>query len=405
MSKITQTRVSARALTGAALTGSAVGLVLGAAYLASGLGHAAAQYQRVSRLAGAAAQGFSEEALLSTADGMSPGVLAVARRHDPFSMAGGAQRDRQSAVLAARLEKSSRKNALTTEGLLLRASYGGPLQAAAPFQLGGALDASRDLECLTQAVYYEARGETPAGQAAVAQVVLNRVRHPAFPKSVCAVVYQGAYGRGACQFSFACDGSMRKRREPRAWARAEKVASRALSGAVAANVGNATHFHTVNVAPAWGSQLMRVGQVGLHVFYKFGGRHGRPSAFTGKPERSLEELPRRDDNAPVLASLVPAAPSAPEPAAHGAGTIYLAKAVVDAKAEAAADEAVATAMTAPAKAAASKPAALKPVAPKGAQTAQAAPSADGAAKPASAELKVSETFPVRTSKPTSGAAS
>jgi hypothetical protein len=124
-----------------------------------------------------------------------------------------------------------------------------------------------ELECLTEAVYYEARGESARGQAAVAQVVMNRVKHPAFPKSVCAVVFQGA-GR-VCQFSFACDGSMKRRRESLAWSRARDIAGRALSGALRAEIGSATHFHTTAVSPAWAPQMLRVANVGTHVFYRF----------------------------------------------------------------------------------------------------------------------------------------
>ncbi|TAJ70939.1 MAG: cell wall hydrolase [Phenylobacterium sp.] len=133
----------------------------------------------------------------------------------------------------------------------------------------GAAKARRraDLECLTEAVYYEARGESARGQAAVAQVVMNRVKHPAFPKSVCAVVFQGA-GR-VCQFSFACDGSMKKRRESLAWNRARDIAGRAMSGALRAEIGSATHFHTTAVSPAWAPQMLRVANVGTHVFYRF----------------------------------------------------------------------------------------------------------------------------------------
>ena len=214
---------------------------------------------------------------------------------------GGAQRDRQTALQVARMDRAAPLPAAQPKSAvgLLRASFGGPFNPAAkPFKLSADLDSSRDLECLTQAVYYEARGETPAGQAAVAQVVLNRARHPAFPKSVCGVVFQGAYGRGACQFSFACDGSMRKRREPGAWARAERVATKALSGAVMNTVGTATHFHTVNVSPGWGPRLIRVGQVGLHIFYRFGGRPGAPGSFDRAPERSGPALGDR----PVYAS-------------------------------------------------------------------------------------------------------
>jgi hypothetical protein len=113
--------------------------------------------------------------------------------------------------------------------------------------------------------------------------VLNRVKHPAFPKSVCAVVFQGAAHPG-CQFSFACDGSMRHSRERGAWDRARKIAARALSGAVLADVGSATHFHTTGVAPGWGPRMLRVSQVGLHVFYRF---NPRARALEATPEQAV----------------------------------------------------------------------------------------------------------------------
>lgn len=259
-----------------------MGLIVAAAYVA-GTADAREQHVRLSTLAEAAEGEFSEVALRDRVLNMDPAALAVARRHDPALVAGDDQRDRQMARLAARLERRAGGNA--HKGLFLRASLGGSFNPAAePFRLGGALDASRDLECLTQAVYYEARGETPDGQAAVAQVVLNRARHPAFPKSVCGVVFQRT--SNVCQFSFACDGSMRRGREPGAWRRAQKVAERALGGHVMGQVGNATHFHTVNVSPGWGPRMVRVQQVGLHVFYRFGGRNGAPGAFDGRPQLS-----------------------------------------------------------------------------------------------------------------------
>lgn len=299
-----QTRAPVRALMSVALTGtlvgSACGAIIGGAYLFGGMAQAADQHHRVSEIADVASGSYSDASLERMVDGMDPAALAVAERHDPFTSAGGAQRDRQAALFAARLERRAPAQRPSTEGLLLRASFGGPFNPAAePFRLYGALEDSRDLECLTQAVYYEARGETPDGQAAVAQVVLNRARHPAFPKSVCGVVFQGASTGGVCQFSFACDGSMRKRREPGAWARAERVAARALSGGVMNEVGNATHFHTINVSPGWGPHLVRVGQVGLHIFYRFGGRGGAPGAFDRAPARSGPELGDR----PIYASL------------------------------------------------------------------------------------------------------
>lgn len=309
MFSTSQTRAKARALVSVVLTGTALGAglggILGGAYLAGGYAQAASTHARVSEIADVTSGGYAEADLQRVVNRMDGSALSIARRHDPFTSAGAAQRDRQAALFAARLDRHAGRPA--DQGLLVKASFGNVLTshpAARPFRLEGALEASRDLECLTQAVYYEARGETPAGQAAVAQVVLNRVRHPAFPKSICGVVFQGAYGRGTCQFSFACDGSMRKRREPGAWARAERVATRALSGSVMGDIGNATHFHTINVSPGWGPRMTRVGQVGLHIFYRFGGRGGQPGMFNGTPERSGPQIGDR----PVFTSAGPGEP-------------------------------------------------------------------------------------------------
>jgi spore germination cell wall hydrolase CwlJ-like protein len=260
-----KTRADWRASTCAALIGSGIGLALGATYMAGGMARTATDEARNARLAQAAAGGFSEATLNTAA--MDPGVLRVASRHDPLTISGAAQRDRQNAILAARLDKAPQAAAtIPLRGVIDAAA----LPTVAPMRLVGALETSRELECLTQAVYFEARGETPSGQAAVAQVVLNRVRHPSFPSSVCGVVFQGAGKRVGCQFSFACDGSMRRGRETAAWTRAQKVASRALSGSVMASIGDATHFHTTNVAPNWGPRLVRTAHVGMHVFYRLG---------------------------------------------------------------------------------------------------------------------------------------
>jgi hypothetical protein len=180
----------------------------------------------------------------------------------------------------------------------------------------GALDGARDLDCLTEAVYYEARGESDKGQAAVAQVVLNRVRHPAFPKTICAVVFQGAgLGKADCQFSFVCDGSMRQRRDEDAWDAAQHVAARALSGATLADIGSATHFHATRLGEQWGEGLVRVATVGLHVFYKFG---HKPPAFGAQVYEAANrtgEPPAAPIN-PVLASLIPIASAAEPPHAE-----------------------------------------------------------------------------------------
>ena len=262
MSIGTQASAEWRVLLSAALIGSGVGLAVGAGYMAGGMADAAADHVRVERIAEAASGHFSETVLQRNAAGMDPGVLAVARNHDPLIAAG---QDRQAAALAEGLL------AKQNDDLALRAKL-----ASFGERPRSTLDANRELDCLTQAVYFEARGETARGQAAVAQVVLNRVKHPAFPKTVCGVVFQGSNRRTGCQFSFACDGSMRGRRETSAWERARTVAARALSGRALGEVGSATHFHTTAVSPAWGPQMRRVAQVGMHVFYKFGPRGVTP---------------------------------------------------------------------------------------------------------------------------------
>ena len=268
----------ARALSAALFAGATMGMVLGGCYLAGGLARAADTHPSALRLANAAAQGFSEDALRAETATMEPGVLALAQQHDPV---GGAQ---------AGLRLSEAPTAQPSgQPQLMRATYStGP--AARPFHFAdpGALQSARDLDCLTDAVYYEARGETAAGQAAVAQVVLNRVRHPAFPKTVCGVVFQGVADDG-CQFSFACDGSMHRPREVAAWQRAEQVSARALAGFVMPAVGNATHFHVIGLSPDWGPRLLKVAQIGLHVFYRFGGYAGAPNRFNGQAAPSPVE--------------------------------------------------------------------------------------------------------------------
>ncbi len=140
-------------------------------------------------------------------------------------------------------------------------------------------DRWRALQCLTTAIYYEAASEPDAGQRAVAQVVLNRVAHPAWPNTVCGVVYQGSE-RPGCQFSFACDGSLARKPMKAFWDRARRVAADALAGNVYAPVGLATHYHTTAVHPYWAPSLAFIGTIGAHRFYNWAGAAGKPSAFT-----------------------------------------------------------------------------------------------------------------------------
>ncbi|HEY0628425.1 MAG TPA: cell wall hydrolase [Sphingomicrobium sp.] len=158
-----------------------------------------------------------------------------------------------------------------------------PLSASRPFDLSASdpLDRRRALLCLTQAIYYEAGYEPLQGRRAVAQVVLNRMRHPAFPKSICGVVYQGSR-EPVCQFSFVCDGSLYRRPELGAWKQAEAIAASALDGFVEKSVGAATHYHADYVAPYWAPRLAKLAQIGAHIFYRWPGSWGSTAAFTGR---------------------------------------------------------------------------------------------------------------------------
>lgn len=216
---------------------------------------------------------------------MDAGQLAVARRHDPalglpelygltpgwesLTLGGKPSLDQGVAGVAAQQLNAAMPNAF------------GALQPARPFVFRPADEASRRraLRCLTQAVYYEAALEPTEGQEGVAQVVLNRVRDPNYPSSVCGVVYQGAERTTGCQFSFTCDGSLARGPVRWAWDRAERVAARALNGHVSERVGTATHYHADYVHPWWSPTLAKITQVGAHIFYRWKGAAGETAAF------------------------------------------------------------------------------------------------------------------------------
>lgn len=144
----------------------------------------------------------------------------------------------------------------------------GPVEPAARFVFHGTPAAREQaIECLATAAIYEA-GDDPRGQRAVMQVVLNRVRRPGYPRTVCGVVYQGAVPGGVCQFSFACDGSLTRRPETAGWTAARERARHALSGAVFGVVGTATHYHTDWVVPWWSASLDKIAKVSSHIFYR-----------------------------------------------------------------------------------------------------------------------------------------
>ena len=162
-----------------------------------------------------------------------------------------------------------------------------PLQQARSFLISKAVSGSgagpmgNALTCLTQAVYYEAANEPMTGRRAVAQVVLNRMRHPAYPKSVCGVVYQGWERVTGCQFSFTCDGALLRHPAAATWNQAQDVARAALSGYVEPSVGTATFYHADYVLPKWAFTLNKIQQIGAHIFYRFPGAWGNTSTFSG----------------------------------------------------------------------------------------------------------------------------
>lgn len=239
----------------------------------------------VSGIVEAVGPDLSNAALDRYAQGLDPAGLALARRHDPaLTPAGwGLTPGWDNLSLSGRPPM----DALSRAGVEMQR-----INAATPI-ISGALrpisafsfrpnsdgDRRRALRCLTQAVYYEAALEPRNGQEAVAQVVLNRVRDPNFPASVCGVVYQGAERTTGCQFSFTCDGSLARPPVAWAWNQAESVARAALEGHVAGSVGTATHYHADYVLAWWAPTLTKVNQIGAHIFYRWIGASGDTRAF------------------------------------------------------------------------------------------------------------------------------
>lgn len=131
----------------------------------------------------------------------------------------------------------------------------------------------REQHCLTAGIYFEARGEPVRGQAAVAQVILNRVKNPTYPNTICGVVYQNKHWRNRCQFSFACDRIKDKVNDRKRWNVASYVARETTEGRIwLKEVGSSTHYHATYVNPKWARSMKRVGRIGLHIFYRtYGG--------------------------------------------------------------------------------------------------------------------------------------
>ena len=234
---------------------------------------------------------------------LTPAQLAEAMRHDPNLLQPalyGLTPGWESLTLAGKPGLEPGKSGLEAQRLnAAMAPASGALRPAQPFVFkGSAEDRRRALRCLTQAVYFEAALEPDSGQAGVAQVVLNRVRDPNYANTVCGVVFEGAERTTGCQFSFTCDGSLAQAPVAWAWDRARRVAEKALDGAVAQQVGTATHYHADYVHPWWAPTVAKVTQIGAHIFYRWKGVYGETAAF----RQRLQGARARDRRGALLAS-------------------------------------------------------------------------------------------------------
>lgn len=168
-------------------------------------------------------------------------------------------------------------NAVSAQSLLVDPFTDGTRSASG----GLAADPARDdaVRCLTLAVAYEAGNQSRAGQEAVAEVVMNRLAHPSFPKTVCGVVWQGWRRGTGCQFTFVCDGALQRRVADRTILEARQVAQAVMRGQTPHRVEGALNYHAHYVQPSWAPALGRVAQIGAHIFYR-----PRPG---GSPEGAL----------------------------------------------------------------------------------------------------------------------
>jgi hypothetical protein len=309
-----------RALMAASAVGLLVGASIGAACLGGHLAHEGSAPKDAARLMMATRDGTVDMQALDAAGTVDHSALNIAMRFSQYAGTGTGnsliaqnltamrisedarnQRDLPDAGPGARLVLAS--NIAPASPLSDPAAITPSVRAAAAMNFKRAN--SSDSDCLTQAVYYEARGEGVDGMRAVAQVILNRVRHPAYPKTICGVVYQGAYQRTSCQFSFVCNGAMGAPIESWAWRRAKKVADAALGGYVMTAVGTSTSFHTTGVKPGWGRTMDKVAQIGSHIFYQFRGRGSRLANSTDNVHPS--------SGVPQIGAPAEAAPATPAP--------------------------------------------------------------------------------------------
>ncbi|MGJ8623304.1 MAG: cell wall hydrolase [Yoonia sp.] len=168
-------------------------------------------------------------------------------------------------VPEARLELLANANAAAEEEAILQSGliYSNSFLAARPAASGG-----NQWQCLAEALYFEARGESVRGLFAVGEVIMNRVDSASYPNTLCGVINQGTGRKYACQFTYTCDGRAETIAEPRAWERVGKVARILIDGAPRALTGGATHYHTKAVNPSWAQRFPRTATIDSHHFYR-----------------------------------------------------------------------------------------------------------------------------------------
>ena len=211
---------------------------------------------------------FSETENFRRVAGLPAANMAIEIKHDPAADDGETR-----AALAALAAEDARAAADVTGARsqaitdLLVTDFGGVIDLS---EIHGVRvgTRSRQWRCLTEALYFEARGENLVGQVAVAEVILNRVDSKSYPNSVCGVIQQGQYKRNACQFSFICDGKVEYIGDRGSFEELGKVAWVMLQGKPRILTGKATHYHAASVLPRWAKRLVRTARIGNHIFYR-----------------------------------------------------------------------------------------------------------------------------------------
>ena len=213
---------------------------------------------------------FSETENFRRVAGLPAANMAIEIKHDPAAD-DGATRQALAALAAEDARAAADVTGARSQAItdLLVTDFGGVIDLS---EIRGVRVGKRSKQwrCLTEALYFEARGENLVGQVAVAEVILNRVDSKSYPNSVCGVIQQGQYKRNACQFSFICDGKVEHIGDREAFEELGKVAWVMLQGKPRILTGKATHYHAASVLPRWAKRLVRTARIGDHIFYRQG---------------------------------------------------------------------------------------------------------------------------------------